>query len=260
MSQPDKGITAAGALAFPGSVFTHVLRLSAQVAEPLRGYTMQQFILKELATRLDTRGAGVLALVAVCSARTPGQRVRSLRAVSHWATPLFDVWPEQESWWYGAGSLAAMALTSAQPLVENDRQRLLQHLPQPMAERCEYAAACAIRSGEKIAGSLLTLCRKRWLFTPAHLALIQLASYLLAVALSTQEWYDPTEIALCHLPPSTLQVGIVADYHARVRETLNRAHQADLALMLHEAEEVTWQECEEELLALSLPVKPDRQG
>lgn len=260
MSKPDKDGAAPYALAFPGSVFTHVLRLSAMVAEPLRGYIMQQFILKELTTRLDMRGSGVLALVAACSPRAPRQRVRSLRAVSHWATPLFDVWPEQESWWYGAGSLAAMALSSAQPIVEDDRRRLQQHLPPPMAERCECAAACAIRSGEKLAGSLLALSRKQSVFTSAHLELIQLASYLLAVALSTQEWYDPTEIALGHLPLPTEQRAIAAACYTRTQDALARAQQAGLSLTLHEAEHVAWQEIEGELLPLSPAITRDNRG
>jgi GAF domain-containing protein len=237
----------------PSEFYVRVFASLASNAPTLRFWSIGNLILQQALGQLDPDRLGMAVTVARCMPPSRGQKVRSLResigvGTSPWAGDL-----EQKAMFLGAESLAGYVATSCRPAVNQNIKDEPSLLPTHQVEGEISAAIYPILYGGRSAGCLLvSSTQPNHFHSQARLSLIQQYADLIAMAFEPEEFYEPQDIQLRIMPSHSIQKLYFADFRQRVANTLRDSIGTDRPLDNIEAEQLVWQQLEEELIELSI--------
>jgi GAF domain-containing protein len=229
-----------------------VLVARATTEETLLFWVVCRQILQHALRRLDPESLGMAITVAVCMPPAAGKRtIRSLRESMGLGTA---PWPgdlEHQSMFLGADSLAGYVVSRCHPQVIDDLREPHTLLPAYQTEYEVSAAAHPILYANRVAGCLLvSSTQPSYFVSPARLALIADYAQLIALAFRPQQFYPLEWIELQVMPPLPVQRQLFATLQQRITQMLKEAFAASRSLTRDEAEQLAWQQIEEELIQL----------
>ena len=232
--------------------FRQVLVARATTEETLLFWIVCRQILQHALRRLDPESVGMAITVAVCMPPAAGtSMIRSLREIMGLGTP---PWPgdlEHQSMFLGAESLAGYVVSRCRPQVIDDLLESPTLLPAYQTEHEVSAAAHPIMYANRVAGCLLvSSTQPEYFVSAAHLALIADYAQLIALAFNPQQFYPLEWINLLVMPPLAVQRRLFATLRHRITQMMKEAFTASRSLTPDEAEQLAWQQIEEELLQL----------
>ncbi len=233
--------------------FRQVLVARATTEEVLLFWIICRQILQHALRRLDPESVGMVITVAVCMPPAADKRmIRSLREIMGLGTP---PWPgdlEHQSMFLGTESLAGYVVRQGRPQAIDDLRAQHSLLPAYQTEYEVSAAAHPIMYANRVAGCLLvSSTQPRYFVSPARLALIADYAQLIALAFCPQQFYPLEWIELHMMPPLAVQRQLLVSLQQRIMQMLKEAFAASRSLTRDEAEQLAWQQMEEELIELS---------
>src|SRR5215469_5263327 len=235
----------------PSEFYVRVFASLASSASTLRFWSIGNLILQQALGQLDPDRLGMAITVARCMPPSLGQKVRSLResiglGTAPWAGDL-----EQKAMFLGAESLAGYVATSCRPAINQNIRDEPGLLPTHQIEGEISAAIYPILYAGRSAGCLLvSSTQPNYFLLLARLTLIQQYADLIALAFEPEEFYEPQDIQLGIMPSHSLQKLYFADFRQRVANALREIIDTDRPLNNIEAEQLVWQQLEEELIEL----------
>lgn len=250
---PDLAITDPPPDELESAFFRQVLVTRATTEAPLLFWVVCRQILQHALRRLDPEPVGMAVTVAMCMPPAAGKGpIRSLRESMGLGTP---PWPgdlEHQSMFLGAESLAGYVVRHCRPQVIDDLREPQTLLPAYQTEYEVSAAAHPIMYANRVAGCLLvSSTQPRYFVSPNRLALIADYAQLLALAFTPQQFYPLEWIELQLMPPLAVQRRLFATLQHRIKQMLQEAFIDSRSLRREEAEQLAWQQLEEELLHLN---------
>jgi GAF domain len=230
--------------------FRQVLVARATTEAPLLFWVVCRQVLQHALRRLDPEPLGMAITVAVCMPPAAGKRkIRSLRESMGLGTP---PWPgdlEHQSMLLGAESLAGYVVTHCRPEAIDDLRLSHALLPAYQTEYEVSAAAHPIMYTNRVAGCLLVSSTQPNHFdSPSRLALIADYAQLIALAFLPEQFYSLEWIELQVMPSLVEQRQKFATLQHRIKQMLQEAFVTSHLLRRDEAEQLAWQQIEEELL------------
>jgi GAF domain-containing protein len=241
----------------PAEFYARVLASLASNAPTLRFWSIGNLILQQALGQLDPDRLGMAVTVARCMPPSYGQKVRSLRESIGMGTSPWSGDLEQKAMFLGAESLAGYVATSCRPAVNQNIRDEPSLLPTHQVEGEISAAIYPILYAGRSAGCLLvSSTQPNYFLLQDRLSLIQQYADLIALAFEPEEFYEPQDIQLRVMPSHSLQKLYFADFRQRVANAMRDSIGTDRPLNNIEAEQLVWQQLEEELIELSvvLPV------
>lgn len=232
--------------------FRQVLETRATTQEMLLFWTVCRQVLQHALRRLDRESLGMAITVAVCMPPAAGTRkIRSLREVMGLGTP---PWPgdlEHQSMFLGAESLAGYVMMRCRAQAIDDLREAQTLLPAYQTEYEVSAAAHPIMYTNRVAGCLLVSSTQPGYFaSSARLALIADYAQLISLAFTPQQFYPLEWIDLRIMPPVPVQQRLLVTLQRRITQMMQEASATSHLLMRSEAEQLAWQQIEEELIQL----------
>ncbi len=177
-----------------------------------------------------------------------------LRESIGWGTPPWKSELDQEAILLGAESLTGYAIMSGRIVVNQNLKMGPSLFPAYRGEWEESAVAAPITFEGNIAGSLLVSSTQPNYFVPSRLNLVTSYADLIGLAFGSEEFYGPECIDLYLLPPPAEQRGHLSRLRQRLIDIMMQARRNSQPIYLMEAEQLVWQQIEEELLQSSLSV------
>ena len=235
-------------LAIPAEFYKRVLHTLSAIPPALRFSSLCDLILQQAIEQLDPHGQGVAVIVASCMPPSSLQKIRSLRERAGRGTA---PWPrdlDQYAILLGVESLAGHAVSTGHLEVN---QTLGKRLSLSLGYKSvweESAAAVPIMREGRIAGSLLVSSAQQNYFSPERCVLIESYAELIALAFDSQDFYEPQQVGLSFLPPYDVQQPYLFDFRHRVFQTMTQASKNKELMNIVQAEQVVWQQIEEQLL------------
>ena len=234
----------------PSVFYSRVLRTRATTATVLRFSSICNLVLQQAIAQLDPHRVGMAVIVARCMPPSQGNKIRSLRESIGRGTTPWKSELDQEAIFLGAESLAGYAISSGHIVVNQDLKEGLSLFPAYRGVWEESAAAAPITFEGNIAGCLLVSSTQPNYFVPSRLNLITSYADLIGLAFSVEEFYEPDRINLGIVPPQAEQKAYLSQFRQRLIETMKQAARNSQPINLIEAEQLVWQQIEEELLQL----------
>jgi hypothetical protein len=156
---------------------------------------------------------------------------------------------EQRALFLGAESLAGHVVTLCRPEAIDDLRTDTTFVPAYQTEYEVSATAHPIMYANRIAGCLLlSSTQPRYFLSLSRFLLIHGYTNLLALAFEPEEFYRPELIELYMMPPLEVQKSYFARFRQRVLVLLKESSSSEHPLTSVQAEQVVWQQLEEELL------------
>jgi transcriptional regulator with XRE-family HTH domain len=237
----------------PSAFYIRVFNARASTIESLRFWTIGSLILQQALGQLDPDRLGMAIIVVRCMPPPARSRkVRSLRESIGVGTPPWFGDLEQQALFLGAESLAGYAVSLCRPAANQDIASDSTFVPTSPGEHEKSAVAYPILYAGHVAGCLLVSSTQvNYFLSQTRAALIQSYADLLALAFEPEDFYDPQDIELHVMPPHPIQRQRFANFRQRVANTMIQAVQKQHPINNLQAEQIVWQELEEELLQLS---------
>jgi hypothetical protein len=235
----------------PVEVYADVLAIRATSSRHRRFWSISQHLVPAMLEQLDPYHVGVGVIILVCTRPAEGQPVRSLRVVGGDGTPpLKQKTSGIVVYLVGLESLAGYAVTQ-------NRLLSLQYmdegtLPSLKIAGVESAVACPVKGEGRIAGCLSVVSMHPGSFLQPQLSLIESYANLVALAFTEEQFYEVVRIHLGMLPDPQTQYRCFSNFQERVIWLMNEAARNQQPLNVTEAEEIVWQQLEEELLHMAL--------
>lgn len=230
--------------------FAQVLSIRTTTTEPLRFWNISEVVLKEGLNLLDPNHHGMALTICQCMPPSKRGKTRSLRERVGKGKPPWESDLEHLSIFLGMESLAGYAVESGHYASIEDLSRD-SIIPAYKTEHEVSAAAHPIWMGGRIAGCLLASSTQLSYFTQQRIVLLGTLSDLLSLAFDKNDFYPPSMIELRPMPSPEEQRPIIATFRQRVAKALINAAKKGNRLPNDKAEQLVWQEIEEELLCLS---------
>src|SRR2546421_2732218 len=236
----------------PSAFYTRIFASHASTIESMRFWSITNLILQQAVGQLDPDRLGMGINIVRCIPRSEvDNRVHSLRESVGIGTPPWTGDLEQKAMFLGAESLCGYVVTLCRPAANqnvDDEQNLIP------AHKVPYEKSAAVHPilfAGRIAGCLLVSSTQYNYFLPqARLALIEDYANLLALAFEPEEFYEPYEIELRVMPNQEIQKKHFANFRQRVANTMMEGAINKRPVNNLEAEQLVWQQLEEELLRL----------
>ncbi|QBD81199.1 hypothetical protein EPA93_36585 [Ktedonosporobacter rubrisoli] len=232
----------------PSSFYAQALNTHSSSPLLLRGSAVRTLILTQILGHFDPHRQGLLAIISQCVPPSHDKKVRSLRITEMRGMPVWGHYIEHQTQFFGAESQSGHALLSGHPTVVQSREELLHLFPTHTTEIVESAAAFPILLSDHAAGCLTLLSVQANYFKQSLLDLAQQYTELLVLAIEREQFYPLADIELGIMPPLAQQQGIIASFQQRVTKRMIQATRHQQSLTRLQAEDITWQELEEELL------------
>lgn len=230
----------------PSEFYKRIFNARSTTNETMRFWSISNLILQQALGQLDPDRLGMAITVVRCMTSRHSSKIRSLRESVGQGTP---PWPgdlEQKGMLLGAESLAGFCVTTCRPAQIQNIREDKSALPAHQVEHELSAATHPILFTGRIAGCLLiSSTQPNYFLSSARNILIGEYANLLALAFEADDFYDPQDIELLLMPPHTVQKEYFANFRQRVTQTLIRRSVHNL-----QAEQLVWEELEEELLEL----------
>lgn len=220
----------------PSVLYARILEANANVADPLRTWTICNLVIQQLVRQLDPEQLGIIASIVQCQAPSnDDHKVYSLRKQFQEKSPALkdDV---DKGYLLGAESLVGYAVVNCYPVVIQDIHRNPDFLVIHRVEAMNSAAAYPLQKGGRVAGGLLILSTQKQYFSSARQALIQSYAHLLSLAFRDNEFYPLENIALQIMPSEAVQDAYLSAFNQRVNELLSRAESNGHSLARPQAE------------------------
>ncbi len=231
----------------PSSFFAQVLSTRTTTTDGQRFWRISDMLLQEAVKQLDPNRLGIAVKIMQCVPPLAGGKVRSLRertgrGTSPWTSNL-----EYDVHLLGLESLSGYAVVVRHIVKEDDLTRN-STIPFLKTDFEMSAAAHPIRSGGKIAGSLLASSTQIGYFSQQRISLLIAYSDLLALAFNPEEFYAYEDIHLHIMPPPKEQQDAISTFRQQVTRKLQEAARANSNLSSTDAETAVWQELESKFI------------
>jgi hypothetical protein len=230
----------------PSEFYARVFAARATTTQSLRFWSICNLILQQALGQLDPDRLGMAITVVRCM--IPGNRgkIRSLRETVGQGTPPWTGDLEQQAMFLGAESLAGYAVTTCRPAAIQNIPEDRTPLPAHQVDFEMSAATHPILFAGHIAGCLLISSTQiNYFLSQARMNLIRNYAELIALAFEPEDFFDPKDIELRMMPLHKKQKQHFANFRQRMMQAMIRDPD-----MSARAEEIVWQELEEELLQL----------
>lgn len=232
----------------PQEFYEQVSRVRMATPVSIRFWSLCSLILQQGLSQLDPSSMGVTLRVIRCMPPHSNGKIRSLRQVMGKST---QTWPydfDPHALLIGKDSLFDTLLASPGLIVAEP-----PHAPFELAQTPSFIssiAVCPIIQDGRIAGCLQAESTQFDYFTSARLALLQCYTELLASVFDPIDFYDVQQIELQYMPPPDVQRHHMPSYRQRVAAVLRNAMRRGESIDVAYAEQVVWQQLEEEFLRL----------
>jgi hypothetical protein len=237
--------------AIPSEFYARVLDAYSTASQSQRFWSISNLVLLQALGQLDPNQTGMAITIAQCMPPPVGaKKIRSLREHVGRGTAPWNTNLDQQVMFLGTESLAGYAVASGRILTIQDRTERPAWLPAHWVAWERSAAACPILRESRVAGCLLVSSTQPHYFLPFRERLIQNYAKLIVLAFEPDEFYELQDIELRLMPPYHLQESHLTGFRKRVIALLVEATRNQLALTYMQAEQLAWQQLEEELLQL----------
>ncbi|MDQ2907603.1 MAG: helix-turn-helix domain-containing protein [Chloroflexota bacterium] len=233
----------------PSEFYSRVLSAHATTPRVLRFWSICSLILQQALGQIDPRQLGMAITIVQCMVPTSAGQVHSLRKRVTIGSGRWRNGVEQRFSFLGAESQAGYVVSSGRSVVVQDLTRDLLYPAQRIEGEMSTAISPVMRSSE-IAGCLLVSSTLPDYFSLAHCTLIQHYAELLALAFEPGDFYALTQIDLRRIPPYQVQERYFKSFRQRTSSLVKEAAQTGQSMTIVQAEQVVWQQLEEELLRL----------
>ncbi|MBA2682498.1 MAG: hypothetical protein H0U76_29410 [Ktedonobacteraceae bacterium] len=231
--------------------YAQLISLYASVAQHLRGSLMSTLILRQMVKQFDPDLDGLLIMIAQCISPRPGQKVQGLRLAMGRGTHLWSTYIEQHPQLFGAESLVGYAVSSRHLTVLASREEYLRAFPYDEIEGVKSAVAAPIVLADQTMGGIYVASMQTNYFSPIYVSLLQKYVELLCLAFERDEFFPFSEIVLGAMPPCAQQLPYLATFQTRVKHQMNRASSENKTITSIQAEQIVWQQLQNELLHLA---------
>lgn len=232
----------------PGEFYMRVLQTRASVPASLRYSVLSDLILQQALKHLDPQRLGVGISIARCLPLSNGDLVRGLLTdMGRGSTP-WEQNMEHETMLLGAESLAGYAVTSGHRVAIANLHASNNLFPASLGVWEKSAAAAPITFEGRIAGSLLVSSTQADYFSPVRQQFVSSYADLVALTLGEEQFYDPQRIQLGVFPSQQEQRVYIAGFQQRLLETIRQAAERKEFISVVQAEQLVWQQIEEDLL------------
>jgi hypothetical protein len=228
-----------------------VWKMRAETAPILVFWTLCKHVLQHALRQLDPEHAGMSITVVQCM--PPGQDglISSLREVFGRGTPPWPAELEREAMFLGAESLAGYVVSRCRPEAIGDLRTKETHVPHYKVGYEVSTAAFPLLYTSRVAGSLLVSSTiPNYFASPSRFQLIQDYAFQIAEAFTPEQFYPLEQIRLQIMPSFEVQHRLLVTLQDRINKSMLRAHSDGNHPQLTrlQAEALTWQQLEEELL------------
>lgn len=234
-----------------------VLDARATTPDGLRFWTISHQVLRHALRQLDSERIGMAITVVRCMPPSHEGKIRSLRESVGLGTPPWEEDLEHRAMFLGTESVAGHVVASGHSEAVQD----LAHTILIPAYQSEYevsAMASPILYANRVAGCLLFSSTQLNYFLPqARQSLILGYTRTIALAFEPEEFYLPERIELRMMPPHHVQRRLFAGFQQRVHTITRDAFNTERPLTYPQAEQVAWQQIEEELIRMATNVTRD---
>ena len=234
----------------PSEFYIRVLRTRATIPQVLRFSSLCDLILQQALEQLDPNRIGIAVTVVRCMPPSTDKKIRSLRESVGRGTPPWDSNLDQQAILLGAESLAGNAVSLGRLVVNQDLSEEHSLSPGYHGQWEESAAAAPIMLEGNVAGCLLVSSTQPGYFVPSRQTLIESYADLIALAFEPDEFYEARYVELGLVPFQEVQKAYLSGFRQRLTETMMQAARNQRPLTLIQAEQIVWQQFEEELLGL----------
>jgi hypothetical protein len=228
----------------PSLFYASVLRTVTSIPANLRFESMCDLVLQQVLKHLDPNRVGV----ACCMPPSRENEIQSLRECVGRGTPPWREKMEQDLMLLGAESLAGYALSLGRTVAIADLESGLSMFPASRGAWGKSAVAAPLLHLGKVAGCLIVESAQVDYFPPGRQTLIENYANLLISAFSDEDFYEPQRIRLQVLPSQTVQRSFLSGFRERFMNNLKRSASQGVSLTVTQAEQIAWQQVEEELL------------
>lgn len=236
----------------PSPFYARVLQAYTNSPAILRTSAVETLILQQLESQLDPQSKGIVISVAQCVPPIAKHKVRSLRITAHRSNIATEPLMEHQTAFLGAESQAGYTLTTGHPSIMQNEADLIRMFPAHHSNIEKSAVAHPIIISNCVAGSLYIASTQTEYFSPHYLDLIECYVDLMVLSFEKDDFYDLSAIELGMMPSLPAQKEMLSTFQKRVRQKMLLALQEKLSLTRLQAENIVWQELEEELLHLAL--------
>jgi len=244
-------LTADWSQEIPSKFYARVLDAHSDVLQSQYFWSVSNLILLQALGQLDSNQSGMAITVAQCMPPSAGaKKVRSLRERIGRGTAPWNTVLDQQAIFLGLESLAGYAVTSFRPFTIQDRAQQQLLYPAHWVAWERSAAVYPILRYGRVAGCLIISSTQPHYFLPFRETLIQDYAKLMALAFEPDEFYEPQDIELRPMPPYQVQESHLIGFWNRVSTVMVEAAKNRLPTTFTQAEQLVWQQIEEELLQL----------
>jgi transcriptional regulator with XRE-family HTH domain len=236
----------------PFSFVREVFETRATTLDILRFWAISHQVLQHALRQLDPVPVGMAINMVRCMPPSTDGKIRSLResigrGTSPWKAEL------EQPMFLGAESLAGYVVMTGRPgAIQNLKAEALYY-PASLVEHEVSAVAVPLLDAGRVAGCLLfSSTQPGYFVSQFRLALVQDYTYLMSLALASQDFYPPELIQLQMMPPFAVQQQYFVDFRQRIVKVMQDSIPSGHPLSLQQAEQVAWQQLEEILSQLPL--------
>jgi len=249
----------------PAIFYSRVLHAHADVPQVLRFTSICDLILQQALKQLDPNRVGMEITVVRCMSRhsawgagnrgtmegRPNEhKIYSLREIVGRGTPPWNPDLEQKTLFLGIESLAGYLVTTGRLLAVHSSEEGQSLFPARWEPREQSAAGYPILRGDRVAGCLLFSSAQPRYFLPFRQTLVRNYAELIALAFEPAEFYEREQVELRVMPSSEEQKPHLTNFWRRVSTTMIEAVRSGQPINIIQAEQLVWQQIEEELLQL----------
>lgn len=228
-----------------------VWKMRAETSSVLLFWTLCKHVLQHALLQLDRQHAGMSMTVVQCMPPAQDGTIKSLREVFGRGTPPWSAELEREAMFLGAESLAGYVVSMCRPEAVGDLRTETTYLPHYKVGHEVSAAACPLLYANRVAGCLLVASTVPNYFASSdRFRLVLDYASLIVEAFTPEQFYPLERIRLRLMPSFEVQHRLLVTLQDRINGLMLRAQGDSVRppLTYAQAEQLAWQELEEELL------------
>lgn len=249
----SSGVSEGDALseAVPPAFYQEVLSKLSSLAQNQAVWPTCQLILHQAFEHLDPQHRSVAIFITQCIPPADGKKVRSLRAVMGVGVSPWGGSVEQQTIFLGAETVPGRVVSSGQPQIVQNYRDPRQIGPESRAGIVSSCTYPLLRANH-ILGTFGAMSTLPDYFPPSRQKLIEQYTELVSAVFPFNAFYAFEDIELGIMPSPVDQLPYLMTLQTRVRQVMTEAT-GRKELMTHlQAEQLVWQQLEEELLHMAL--------
>lgn len=238
----------------PSELYRLVLAARAHTPGHLRFWTIANMILRQAMEQLDGAGKGIAMWITRCMRNDDEKtkKIRSLHLTLGYCTKKLEHL-EQERMFLGGKSAEGEALVMGHPITyQNLREAGFLTPKTPVMEHCSAAIYPITYQGLAAGTFSVASLSADYFLMPERTTLVQHYSELLSLAFAATDFVPRENILLGVMPSYNIQKKYFANFRQRVATVIGEHLQQGKSIGTIAAEDITWQNLEEELLVLNM--------